>query len=136
MSSAIPLEEFGRIYAEAWCSQDPDRVAARFSASGSLQVNNAEAAIGRFAIAEVARGFMSAFPDMRVTLDEIVEQPEGTVFRWTLTGTNTGAGGTGHRVCISGYEVWQLDERGLISKSIGRFDAVDYERQLRHGPGV
>ena len=136
MGSTTALDEFGRRYAAAWCSQDPDQVAAHFSEAGWLRVNANDAAVGRPAIAEVARGFMTAFPDMHVAFDEVVAQPEGTVFRWTLTGTNTGPGGTGHRVCISGYEVWQLDGNGLIAESQGRFDAVDYERQLQYGVGV
>jgi hypothetical protein len=64
-----------------------------------------------------------------------VVQPERrdddrAIFRWTLTGTNTGAGGTGNRVRISGYEEWTFGEGGLISESKGHYDEADYERQL------
>jgi hypothetical protein len=48
----------------------------------------------------------------------------------TLTGTNTGPGGTGRAVRISGFEVWQIGEGGLIAKSEGHFDEVEYRRQL------
>lgn len=133
MHCAENLEAFGRRYAAAWCSQDPDRVAAHFADNGSLRVNADPPAIGRLAIAVVANGFMTAFPDMRVLMDEVADQPEGSVFRWTLIGTNTGPGGTGHRVHISGYEVWRLDANGLIAESQGHFDAAEYERQLRYG---
>jgi hypothetical protein len=34
------LQNFGQRYARAWCSQKPDTVAAFFSDSGSLTVNN------------------------------------------------------------------------------------------------
>jgi predicted ester cyclase len=79
-----------------------------------------------------------------------------TVFHWTLTGTNAGPGGSGKRVRISGYELWKIDNgaggsratwtgkpervdeqggesinNGLIAESKGRFDAADYERQLK-----
>lgn len=133
MRSEMAIREFGRQYADAWCSQDPHRVAAHFSDTGSLQVNVAAPAVGRAAIAEVARGFMTAFPDMRVVMDEVKVEPEGTVFRWTLTGTNTGPGGTGHRVRVSGYEVWRIDHRGLIAESKGHFDDAEFARQLRDG---
>ena len=69
-------------------------------------------------------------------MDDLVRKPHepyGTVFHWTLTGTNTGPGGTGKHVRISGYELWQLDEDGLISDSKGHFDAAEYERQVLHG---
>ena len=58
---------------------------------------------------------------------------DGTKFHWTLTGTNTGPGGTGKRVRISGYELWKIDNDGLIGKSKGHFDSAEYERQLKHG---
>jgi hypothetical protein len=54
-------------------------------------------------------------------------------FHWTLTGTNTGPGGTRKRVRISGYELWQFDNAGLIENSKGHFDSAEYERQLNFG---
>jgi hypothetical protein len=68
-----------------------------------------------------------------VTGDKIMHDEEGTKFHWTLTGTNTGPGGTRKRVRISGYELWQLDKDGLIENSKGHFDSAEYERQLKHG---
>ena len=127
------LNEFGNRYAEAWCSQNPDSVASFFAESGSLSVNDGDPAVGREAIAEVAQGFMTDFPDMVVTMDDLVLNPEATVFHWTLTGTNTGQGGTGKRVRISGYELWQIGEDGLVAESKGHYDSGDYERQLEHG---
>jgi hypothetical protein len=34
---------------------------------------------------------------------------------------------------ISGYELWKIDNDGLIGESKGNFDAAEYERQLREG---
>jgi predicted ester cyclase len=129
------LNEFAKRYAQAWCSQDPESVAAFFSEGGSLSVNDGAPAMGRVAIAGVARGFMTAFPDMKVTMDDVVPQSLVTEFHWTLTGTNTGPGSAGKRVRFSGYEVWQIGDDGLISDSEGHFDAAEYERQLEHGVG-
>ena len=129
------LNEFAERYAKAWCSQDPESVAAFYAADGSLSVNDGPPAVGRPAIADVARGFMSAFPNMEVTMDSLVRESHGTAFHWTLTGTNTGPGGTGKRVRISGYELWQLDAHGLIAASKGHFDSAEYERQLKYGVG-
>jgi uncharacterized protein (TIGR02246 family) len=127
------LNEFAKRYAKAWCSQDPESVAAFYAEDGSLSVNDGQPAVGRQAIAEEARGFMNTFPDMEVAMDDVVRQPHGTEFHWTLRGTNTGPGGSGMRVRISGYEVWQLDSDGLIRESKGRFDNAEYERQLKYG---
>src|SRR5436305_13010717 len=91
------LTRFAKRYAKAWCSQNPESVAAFFAENGSLNVNDGTPAVGRAAIAEIARGFMRTFPDMIVTMDDLSREPNRTVFHWTLTGTNTGPGGTGKR---------------------------------------
>ena len=36
-------------------------------------------------------------------------------------------------VRISGYELWKIDNDGLIAESKGHFDSAEYERQLKHG---
>ena len=74
---------------------------------------------------------MLDFPDLIVTFDKLEAREDVTAFHWTLTGTNTGPGGTGKRVRISGYELWKIDNDGLIAESKGHFDAEDYQRQLR-----
>jgi hypothetical protein len=33
----------------------------------------------------------------------------------------------------SGYELWKIDNDGLIAESKGNFDSGEYERQLKHG---
>jgi len=124
------LRDFASRYTQAWCSQDPVRVASFFASDGSLSVNDGQRAVGRAAIASVAQGFMTAFPDLQVLMDEAVDLGERALYRWTLIGTNTGPGGTGRPVRISGYEEWRLSADGLIAESQGHFDAADYDRQL------
>ena len=124
---------FAQRYAEAWCSHNPERVAAFFAQNGSLSVNDGAAAVGRRAIAEVAGGFIRDLPDLIVTFDQLESRGDMTAFHWTLTGTNSGPDGTRKRIRISGYELWQMDSDGLIGESTGHFDTVEYERQLREG---
>jgi predicted ester cyclase len=124
------LTEFGAKYTAAWCSQNAASVAAFFGDSGSLTINDGAPAVGRAAITAAARGFMTAFPDMVVTMDGVSDDGDRTLYRWTLTGTNTGPGGTGRRVRISGQEEWTFGADGLIAESRGHFDQADYNRQL------
>ena len=124
------LTKFAEQYAEAWCSHDPDRVAGFFAKNGSLSVNDGPPAVGRAAIADIARGFFRDFPDMVVTFDKLEPREDAVAFHWTLIGTNIGPNGTGNPVRISGYELWQFDADGLVRESKGHFDAADYERQL------
>jgi nuclear transport factor 2 (NTF2) superfamily protein len=127
------LREFARHYAEAWCSQDPASVAEHYAPEGSLAINGGRPAVGRAAITEAARGFMIALPDIEVRLDDLLVQDSGIEFHWTFTGTNTGPGGTGNRVRISGFEEWTIDEDGLIAESQGHYDQDEYDRQLEDG---
>jgi hypothetical protein len=132
---ATTLLDFGIRYTAAWCSQDPASVAAFFAERGSLTINDGTPSIGRHAIAAAAHSFMSAFPDMVVSMDGVGMEEGRAVYRWTLTGTNTGPGGTGARVCISGYEEWTFGSDGLVAESKGHFSEAEYDRQLRAGLG-
>jgi steroid delta-isomerase-like uncharacterized protein len=127
------MRKFAEAYTAAWCSQDAARVAAFYADAGSLSVNDDAPAVGREAITAVAQGFMTAFPDMQVFFDDLVFQEDRIIYHWTLTGTNTGPGGTGRAMHISGYEVWQMGADGLIANSRGNFDAEEYRRQLEAG---
>ena len=130
MNNLTDLKKFAKRYAQAWCSQNPESVASFYAENCSLSVNDGPRAVGRAAIADEAQGFMTTFPDMIVTMDDVTHESRGTVFHWTLTGTNTGPGGTGKRVRISGHELWKIDNDGLIGESKGHFDSAEYERQL------
>ena len=130
---ADQLYAFAKRYTEAWGSQDAARVAACYSPEGSLTVNDDPAAVGREAIARVAQGFMTDFPDMKVVMDDLSVQGDRAVYRWTLVGTNTGPGGDGKRVRISGYEEWRIGADGLMAESRGHFDSAEYQRQLERG---
>jgi steroid delta-isomerase-like uncharacterized protein len=127
------LIKFAKRYAKAWCSQDPEKVAAFFAERGSISINHGPPAVGRAAIAKEAQAFMTTFPDIVITFDKLEPRGDATAFHWTLIGTNTGPGGSGKFVQISGYELWKIDNDGLIAESKGHFDSAEYERQLKHG---
>jgi hypothetical protein len=126
--------EFAERYTKAWCSRDADAVASFFSLNGSLTINGGAPATGRAAIADVARSFMSAFPDLIVEMDGLSDRQGKTIYLWTLSGTNSGPGGSGRRVRISGFEEWQMGGDGLVADSQGHFDDADYRRQIEGAP--
>jgi len=127
------LTDFGTRYAAAWSSQNPVSLASFYNEKGSLTVNGGAPSVGRTAITETARGFMTAFPDMVVKMDHVSQDGRHAIFRWTWTGTNTGPGGTGKSVRISGYEEWTIGADGLIAESNGHYDEAEYQRQLKSG---
>jgi uncharacterized protein (TIGR02246 family) len=127
------VKELATRYTAAWCSLDPARVAALYAEEGSLTINAGAPSVGRAAITEAARGFMTAYPDMVVEMDGIVVDGNQAVYRWTFRGTNTGPGGTGNAVLIGGHEEWTIGPDGLIEESRGHYDEADWERQLNAG---
>jgi steroid delta-isomerase-like uncharacterized protein len=130
---AAQLKEFATRYTAAWCSQNPASVASFFAKDGSLTINNGSPSIGRTAITAAAQGFMTAFPDLDVTMNDVTVNAGRAIYRWTLTGTNTGPGGTGKTVRISGHEEWTIGADDLIAESKGHFEEAEYQRQLKFG---
>ena len=123
------IEELARKYTEAWCSRDPAQVAGQYVPGGMIAINGGDPA----GIAEVADAFIGAFPDIEVSMDDLVLREDGIVeYRWTFTGTSAE---TGKSVRVPGFEEWTIDSGGLIADSRGHYDQAEYDRQLKHGVG-
>jgi uncharacterized protein (TIGR02246 family) len=127
------LTEFGTRYAKAWSSQDPALFASFYAENGSLVINDGKPSVGRAAVEQTAREFMTAFPDMLVKMVDVRWDGDHAIFRWHWTGTNTGPGGTGNSVDMTGYEEWSIDANNLILQSRGHLDEAEYQRQLHAG---
>jgi len=91
MLEVAQLRDFAKRYTAAWCSREAASVAAFFAPNGSLSVNGALAA-GRGAITDVAQGFMTAFPDMELQMDDVRIEGDRAVYHWTLSALTTGRG--------------------------------------------
>jgi len=127
------LNDFATRYAAAWSSKNPAALATFYAQDGSLSVNDGEPAVGHAAITIKVQGFMQAFPDMVVKLDHVSGGGSSPTFHWIWTGTNSGPGGTGKHVHITGREEWTLGADGLIVKSKGYYDEAEYRRQMQAG---
>jgi hypothetical protein len=124
------LAEFAARYTAAWCSHSASGIASFYSPSGSLTINGGVPAVGRGAVEAAAQSFIVAYPDLVVTFDGLEPRSDRVLYHWTFVGTNTGPGGTGKRVRISGYEDWKIGPDGLIRDSQGHYDAHDWDRQV------
>ena len=121
------IEQLARAYTDAWCSRDPARVAENYVPGGTISINGGDAR----SIGEVAAGFIAAFPDIAVFMDDLVLREDGTVeYRWTFAGTSAE---TGKTVRVPGFEEWTIAPDGLIAASCGHFDQAEYDRQVEHG---
>jgi hypothetical protein len=63
-------------------------------------------------------------------MDDLVYRDDVVEYQWTFTGTSAQ---TAKRVQIPGVEEWRIGAGGLIAGSRGRYDEVEYDRQLREG---
>jgi hypothetical protein len=63
-------------------------------------------------------------------MDSLGRSGERVTYHWTLTGSNSGPGGNGNPVHISGFEEWLFGPDGLVSHSQGHMDSSEYQRQL------
>lgn len=124
------MVEFGQDYTDAWNSHVPEKMASFYAEDGMLTVNNGTPAIGREQLAKTAQSYMEAFPDLELTMDSLTKENDTYRYYWTFRGTNTGPNGTGNKVDFSGFEEWTLNDQGLVQKSVGTYDAEEYQRQL------
>jgi SnoaL-like domain len=131
VNNSSNLVDFATRYAGAWCSHSAAGVASFYSESGSLAINGGPPAVGRNAVQAAAQNFMTAYPDLVVKFDRLEPRGDRVLFHWTFVGTNSGPGGTGKLVRISGYEDWKIGPDGRIADSKGHYDAQDWDRQAK-----
>lgn len=124
------LKSFGIEYEAAWRSLVPEIPFSYQATDCKVTVNDGEPMISAEERLGGIIGFMEAFPDLLITMRDIVEEGRGTVFYWNLKGTYTGPEGTGNRVDIDGCEVWKLNSEIKIIELKGYFDAGEYDRQV------
>jgi uncharacterized protein (TIGR02246 family) len=122
---------FADAYTAAWNSHAPEQVAAFYAADGRFRANQGPQYSGRAGIAEMAAGFYAEFPDMRVICDDVRTAGDHAIYVWTLEGHHAA---TRNFVRIGGWEEWEIDADMKIGRSLGWFDAADYQRQIQ-GPG-
>src|SRR5215467_16144613 len=94
------LREFTERYTAAWCSGNAESVARFFAPGATLTINAGTPARGTSEIREAVQAFMTAFPDLKVRFDKLEPRDGRFEYHWTLTGRNTGPGGSGRPVRI------------------------------------
>jgi len=70
---------------------------------------------------------MADFPDLTLICDTVLAADRHMVYAWTFEGRHRE---TGNQVRFSGWEEWDLDDELKVVKSLGWYDAADYERQI------
>ena len=105
--TSSPLTEFATRYAKAWCSQNPESVAAFFAENASLTVNGGPPTPPL----QIARGFMRDFPDMIVTFDKLEPRGDQTAVPLDTNRNQHGPSGTGNKFGSAATSCGRLTRR-------------------------
>ena len=77
---------------------------------------------------------IAGFPDLHIALDDLIEEGNRVVARWTMTGTHqgefNGISATGKQVEVMGISIWHFDENGQNVKEYELLDGVGLLIQL------
>ncbi len=119
-------EQIAQDYTAAWNSGDAQAVAGFFTPDGTIVINGGEPWLGREGVAAMAAGFYADIPDLTLTYEGARTSDDHALYLWSFTGTHRA---NGRRVAISGWEEWDMDGEGLITRSRGWFESADYARQ-------
>jgi steroid delta-isomerase-like uncharacterized protein len=82
------------------------------------RVNNVEIAAGKKELSANVQVSFTGFPDLTLSIDEIVPYDDLVIMNWTILGTNTGVFGefppTGKKIKIGGISHIKFDNEGKI----------------------
>lgn len=82
---------------------------------------------------QLITAYRTAYPDVHVTVDDVIEAGDRVVVRWTSHGTNTGAlmgiPPTGRTVEVAGISIFEMKENKVATEWEG-FDTLGMMRQL------
>jgi steroid delta-isomerase-like uncharacterized protein len=130
---------FAREIFAAWNSHDPERLAKLTEDTWMAESDTLPApAMGPQGIREFMQGFITAFPDLHLDIDEMLASGDVVVTRWTATGTHRGplmgVPPTGRRAVTRGCTVvrynngkpihdWIYWDTGNLLRQLGVFPA-------------
>ena len=82
---------------------------------------------------QLVAGYRTAFPDVRITIDDQIEESDKVVTRWTARGTHKGdlwgMSATGNEVTVTGMSIDRF-EGGQIAESWTNWDTLGMMQQL------
>ena len=117
---------------DAWNGRNIDSLDAIIAPDCERSVNNQPIVKGVEGYKKAIEGVRTAFPDLKLTLDNQVYGENNVATRWVLTGTNTGPGRmppTGKTVNYWGETIIQI-VNGKITKEMVAYDSQALMEQL------
>ena len=101
-----------------WNDKELSSLEIYFADQFIRRVNNAEIAANKKELSANIQVYFTGFPDLTLSIDDIVPYGDLVIMNWTILGTNTGIFGefpaTGKKVKISGITHLTFDKEGKI----------------------
>ena len=72
-------------------------------------------------------------PDLKVSMDDLLDEGEKVIYKWTLEGINTGPGELGIEYVSAASRNGGSVPMARSAESEGHFDSEEYQRQIEHG---
>lgn len=123
-----------RFFAEAWNSKDltlVDELISPTYVGHDVTLSNAKRGPER--IKRIMTSFRTAFPDLRVTVEDVVVQDDKEVVRWMARGTHQGTfmniAPSGKPIAVSGTDIGRV-ANGQIQEMWSNWDGLGLMRQL------
>ncbi len=114
-------------YADVWNTGDVDRLDSLVVPSFQRHSTGTTSADGLDSLKASITNFRTAYPDFKVTLDDVIYGKDRATIRWTFTGTNTGPTNipaTGKSVQLSGASVSYFSEGMMTEEWVYSNDAA------------
>jgi steroid delta-isomerase-like uncharacterized protein len=123
-----------RLYLELWNERKLELVDELFSASHALNAPDVSGtAIGPEAYKRQVTRFLTGFPDLRFTIEDVVCENDKVVVSWIISGTHKGefmgVSPTNKKVSVAGITILSIGN-GKILDSYAIFDALDLLKQF------
>ncbi len=146
MTQIRAIEATVRQEAEAWSRHDVEAALKLYASSATLyDPQYPEPPKGKEGIRKDIENSFKSFPDVRVTVRNIVSSGDTVAAEWTFEGTNTGpltfpdgatVPATNRRITIRGSSFWHINPQGQIIEERRYYDNGEFIRQLGITPGA
>jgi steroid delta-isomerase-like uncharacterized protein len=82
---------------------------------------------------DAAKGWLQAFPDLKMTVQQVIAEDDLVSVVWVAKGTNTGSGNglpaTGKPAQMRGITIWRIVD-GKLKEEWSAFDQLTFMQQL------
>lgn len=127
---------FRRIWDGVWhrSADSSNMIAESYADDFRLHISSLPEPLNRSGFAQLVAGWLKAFPDGRMEINDITAQGDKVWCYWTSTGTHSdtylGVPRTGRPVRYQGLDIWRFRPDGKVAETWAVPDVLSLLRQL------